>query len=61
VAWQGQFQDKNKTRSIILDIIVDQSLWIWHTFFGLSMGNNGVNVVDRFFFVAKLLRGEEVR
>jgi hypothetical protein len=49
VAWQGQFQDKNKTRSIILDIIVDQSLWIWHTFFGLSKENNDVNVLDRFF------------
>jgi hypothetical protein len=26
----------------------------------LSKGNNDVNVVDKFFFVAKLLRGEEV-
>jgi hypothetical protein len=60
VAWQGQFQDKNKIRSIILDIIVDQSLWTWHTFFGLSKGNNDVIVLDSLFLVAKLLRGEEV-
>jgi hypothetical protein len=28
VAWQEQFQDKDKNRSIILEAIADQSLWI---------------------------------
>jgi hypothetical protein len=59
LAWQGQFQDKDKTRNIILEVIVNQSLWIWHTFFGLLRENNDVNVVHRSPFVAKLLRGEK--
>jgi hypothetical protein len=32
MAWQDQFQDKEKTRIIILEAITEQSLWIWHTF-----------------------------
>jgi hypothetical protein len=30
VAWVGQFQDKDKERSIVLEAVADQSLWIWH-------------------------------
>jgi hypothetical protein len=33
----------NANRSIILEAIVDQSLWIWHVFFGLPNGNNDIN------------------
>jgi hypothetical protein len=29
IAWQGQFQDKDGARSVILEAITDQSLWIW--------------------------------
>jgi hypothetical protein len=32
VAWAGQFQDKDKERSIVLEAVADQSLWIWHPF-----------------------------
>jgi len=32
VTWQGQFQDKDKNRYVILEAIADQSLWIWHFF-----------------------------
>jgi hypothetical protein len=32
VAWQGQFQDKDGKRSIILEVVIDKSLWIWHFF-----------------------------
>ena len=58
VAWQGQFQDKDKNRSIILEAIADQSLWIWHAFFGLPGGNNDIHVLDRSPLVSNLLRGE---
>ena len=58
VAWQGQFQDKDKNRSIILEAIADQSLWIWHAFFGLPGGNNDINVLDRSPLVSNMLRGE---
>jgi hypothetical protein len=57
-AWQGQFQDKNKNRNIILEAIANQSLWIWHTFFGLPGGNNDINVLDRSPLVGDFLRDE---
>lgn len=47
VAWQGQYSDKDKTNSIILEAIADQELWIWHAFWGLAGGNNDLNVLDR--------------
>jgi hypothetical protein len=58
MAWQGQFQDKDKNRSIILEAVADQSLWFWHAFFGLSRGNNNINVMDRSPLIANLLKGE---
>ena len=38
VAWQGQFQDKDKNCSMILEAIADQSLWILHAFCGIPEG-----------------------
>ena len=58
VAWQGQFQDKDKKRSVILEAIADQSLWIWHSFFGLPGGNNDINVLDRSPIVRYMLSGD---
>lgn len=60
VAWQSQFQDKDEHKSIILEAIVDQSLWIWHTFFGLLGGNNDINVLDKSPLVTYMLRGESM-
>jgi hypothetical protein len=31
---------------ITLEDIVDQSLWIWHAFFGLLGGDNDINVLN---------------
>jgi hypothetical protein len=44
VTWQGQFQDKDKNRSVILEAIADESLWFSHAFFGLPGNNNDINV-----------------
>jgi hypothetical protein len=46
-AWQGFFQDREGKNSKILEAIADQSLWIWHAFFGVLEGNNDINVLDR--------------
>ena len=37
---------------------MDQSLWIWHAFFGLPGGNNDINVLNGSPLVAQLLRGK---
>ena len=44
--WQGDFGDREGKRSIILEAIGDQSLHIWHMFFGLLASNNDLNVFD---------------
>jgi len=48
---------KNGNRLIILETIVDQSLWIWHVFFGLPNGNNDINVLDWLPLVTNLFQG----
>ena len=44
--------------SIILEAIVDQSLWNWHAFFGTAGSNNDINVLQRSSLVKKILSGE---
>ena len=56
MAWQGQFQDKDKNMSIILEVVADHSLWIWHAFFGLPGCNNDINVLDNSPFLLNMLQ-----
>lgn len=37
VEWQEQFQNKDGKKSIIMEVIVDQSFWIWLAFSGFQM------------------------
>lgn len=46
VACQGWYTATDKTKSIILQAIADQELWIWHAFWDLTRGNKNVNVLD---------------
>jgi hypothetical protein len=39
--------------SIILEAIADQSLWIWHAFFGTVGSNNDINVLQKKSFGTK--------
>jgi hypothetical protein len=57
-AWQAQYQDKDGNRSVILEAIADQGLWIWHAYFGIPGVNNDVNVLDRSPLVAEFLGGQ---
>jgi hypothetical protein len=38
VTWQGQLQNKDGNMNIGLEAFANQSLWIWHVFFGLLQG-----------------------
>jgi hypothetical protein len=49
MAWQGDFQDKDHNMSLVLEAIADQSLWIWHAYFGMLGANNNINVLDRYY------------
>lgn len=57
VAWQGDYGDRDGNRSIILEAVADQSLHIWHAFFGLPGANNDVNVLDRSPLIHRMLEG----
>ena len=43
---------------MILEAVANQSTWFWHAFFGLSGGNNDINVLDRSPLVVNMLCGE---
>ncbi len=43
VAWQCFFIDKDGNKSIILEVIANQRLWIWHAYFDLPTSNNDLN------------------
>ena len=58
MAWLGDFNDKDGNHSIILEAIANQSLHIWHAFFGLPGSNNDINVLDRSPLVQHMLEGE---
>ncbi len=55
VAWHGSFINKDGNKSIILEVIKYQRLWIWHAYFGLPKGNNDLNVLDRSPLIQDLL------
>ena len=57
VTLQWSFQNKDKKQSIILEVVCDHSLYVWHTFFGHPGGNN-INVLDRSSLVHDMLNGD---
>jgi hypothetical protein len=46
-AWTGQYKGKEKGPTVVLEAVADQSLWIWHTFFGTAGALNDINVLDQ--------------
>ncbi len=44
----GVVQDNNGHKNIIFEATIDQSLQIWHAFFGLLGGNNEIHVLNKF-------------
>lgn len=57
-AWQGQFQGKEKTPTIILEAVASRSLRIWHAFFGTAGSNNDLNVLERSPLLDPLVNSE---
>ncbi len=57
IGWQGQFQNKDGKKFIILEVIANQSFWIWHVDFGLPNGNNDINVLNQSLIVTNMIKG----
>ena len=46
VAHQGKNRGKGKKSEIRMEVIYDESLWIWHVFFGCPGSFNDINILD---------------
>ncbi|TYZ67886.1 hypothetical protein PybrP1_012147 [[Pythium] brassicae (nom. inval.)] len=57
VAWQGMFQDRSGRRSMVMEAVATQNLWIWHSYVGLAGSNNDTNIVDRSPLLHNWIRG----
>src|SRR6266498_1960609 len=57
-AWQGMYSGHLHERTIILEAVDSQDLWIWHAFFGFPGSLNDINVLHHFSLFAKLAEGE---
>lgn len=44
--WVGQYSGRCGVPTIILEVVVDNSMWIWHAYFGLPGSNKDINVLD---------------
>ncbi len=47
IAWQGQFQGKESSPTIVLEALADHNLWFWHHAFGYAGTLNDINIFDQ--------------
>ncbi|XP_075507568.1 uncharacterized protein LOC142544399 [Primulina tabacum] len=55
-AWAGQYAGRSGSPTIILEVVADYDLWIWHAYFGMPGSNNDINVLgssNLFFNIAQ--------
>ncbi|XP_012851405.1 PREDICTED: uncharacterized protein LOC105971104 [Erythranthe guttata] len=45
-AWHGTHRGHHHKPTLILEAVASHDTWIWHSFFGMSGGNNDINVLD---------------
>ena len=46
VAWQGAFKGKDKVPTVRMEVLADESLRVWHFFFGQPGSRNDLNILD---------------
>jgi hypothetical protein len=59
--WQGAYSGHEKGRTVILEAVISQDLWIWHSFFGMAGSNNDINVLHRSPVFNRLMQGKAPR
>ncbi|KAK1653880.1 hypothetical protein QYE76_071685 [Lolium multiflorum] len=58
---QDQYSGHEEGRTVILEAIISQDLWIWHSFFGIDGSNNDINVLHRSPVFNRLMQGKAPR
>ena len=61
VAWQGAFQGKSGSPSIVLEAVIDYSLWIWHAAFCFPGSLNDINIWEQSPLLAMFTDGTFAR
>jgi hypothetical protein len=56
-AWAGQYKGKEKTTTVVAEVVSTYDLWIWHLFFGMPGSNNDINILDRSPLFRNMLKG----
>ncbi|KAK2645506.1 hypothetical protein Ddye_020701 [Dipteronia dyeriana] len=56
-AWAGQYTGRSGSPTIILEVVADYDLWIWHAYFGLPGTNNDINVLETSHLFSNLTQG----
>ncbi|XP_021617979.1 uncharacterized protein LOC110619028 [Manihot esculenta] len=56
-AWAGQYTSRSGSPTIILEVVADYDLWIWHAYFGMSGSNNDINILESSYLFSDLAKG----
>ncbi|KAK2645255.1 hypothetical protein Ddye_020450 [Dipteronia dyeriana] len=56
-AWAEQYAGRSGSPTIILEVVADYDLWIWHAYFGLPGTNNDINVLEVFHLFSNITQG----
>uniref|UniRef100_R7W7D5 Uncharacterized protein n=1 Tax=Aegilops tauschii TaxID=37682 RepID=R7W7D5_AEGTA len=54
---KGQYKGHVRACTVILEAVGSQDLWIWHSFFGMVVSHNDINVLQRSPVFARLAEG----
>jgi hypothetical protein len=57
-SWQGLYKGQKGGCSVILEIVADHEVWIWHFFFGIAGSHNGINMLQCSDVFSKIIEGQ---
>ncbi|XP_059627270.1 uncharacterized protein LOC132270080 [Cornus florida] len=58
VEWQGTHRGRSGKKTLILEAVASQDLWIWHAFFEMPGSHNDINVLDHSLVFNGIVNGQ---
>ncbi|XP_024965968.1 uncharacterized protein LOC112506181 [Cynara cardunculus var. scolymus] len=56
-AWAGQYACRGGSPTIILEVVADYDIWIWHAYFSMPGTHNHINVLESSHLFSNLAQG----